>query len=128
MIAHAGAAGHRGRSATERALSEKFFLNTLPDDVGLFVTSCIHCLSTTSGTTVQSPFGHTLHGTKPNSLLQFDYIELGVGATGDKYILLFLEDHSGYSWMYPSVTKSAETASNSILDWCAAFGAPTKLM
>lgn len=128
VIAHTGAAGHRGRQATEKALAARFSWTTLSTDIRLFVRSCIHCLSTTGGETVPRPYGPAVHGTTPNALLQFDYIEMGLGSTGDKYILMLRDDHSGYSWFYPSETTSAETAAHALLDWCAAFGAPNQLM
>lgn len=128
VIAHTGAAGHRGRKATETALTSHYSWTTLSEDIGLFVRSCIHCLSTTGGETVPRPYGPALHGSTPNALLQFDYIEMGLGSTGDKYILMLRDDHSGYTWFYPTDTTSAETAAHALLDWCAAFGAPKQLM
>lgn len=128
VIAHTDPAGHCGRLATERALRQKFFWTTLPDEIALLVQSCIHCVSTTGGEKVPRPFGPALHGTIPNDLFQFDYIELGDSETGDKYILMVREDHSGYSWLYPATTTNAKTAEIALLDWSPAFGAPTGLM
>lgn len=128
IVAHTGAAGHRGAQATKDVLARFFVWSTLDEDITLFVKSCIHCLSTTGGETVPRPFGPALHGTMPNDLVQFDYIEMGTGRTGDKYILMVRDDHSGYCWFYPAVTTTAETAAHALLDWCAAFGAPAAFM
>lgn len=128
IIAHTGAAGHRGRDATEQALANRFQWSTLPEDIALFTKSCIHCLSTTGGETVPRPFGPALHGTKPNDLVQFDYIELGKSCTDEKYVLMLRDDHSGYCWLYPSTDQTAESTANALLDWCAAFGAPSSFM
>lgn len=46
-------------------------------DVRAFVRACIHCLSTAGGEKVPRPFGPSVHRTKANDLLQFDYIYLG---------------------------------------------------
>lgn len=67
-ITHTGAAGHRGREATELALAQHFRWS---DDVRLFVRSCIHCLSKTEGETLPRPHGPALLGTCTNYLVQF---------------------------------------------------------
>lgn len=38
------------------------------------------------------------------------------------------DDHSVYSWLYTAHTKDADTATNTLLDWGTAFGAPSSLM
>ena len=128
VISHTSAAGHRGRASTLRTLSSLFYWDSIVEDVGLFVKACIHCLSTTGGDRVPRPFAPAVHGTKPNDLVQFDYIHMAQCATGDKYILMIRDDHSGYTWFYPSPTTSAEQASHALIDWCAAFGAPVSFM
>lgn len=128
VIAHTSAGGHRGKLATKTAISEKFSWSTLSEDVDLFVASCIHCLSTTGGEKIPRPFGPAVFGTSPNELLQFDFLELGKSTTGDKYVLMLRDDHSGYTWIYPSITTDAEHAATAVIDWCAAFGPPSTLM
>lgn len=100
----------------------------MSEDIRLLVKPCIHCLSTSGGKAVAHPFGPTLHGTNPNDLVQFDFIERGVGKTGQKYILMSRDDHSSYCWFYSDAKTSAETTAHALLDWCAAFGTPSGLM
>lgn len=128
VIAHTSAAGHRGQDATSTALKQKFSWRTLSADVKSFTRSCLHCLSTTGGTMVPRPFGPAVHGVKPNDLLQFDYLELGAGSTGQKYVLLLRDDHSGYCWLFPFGNTNAENAAHAIVDWCASFGVPAGLI
>ena len=128
IIAHTGLAGHRGRDATERALMSKFIWSTLSDDVRLFVRSCIHCLSTLGGEKIPRPFGPAVHGTKPNDLLQFDYIELGPSNNGDKYVLMMRDDHSDFKLFYCFPNTNAENAATAIVEWCSLFGVPNALM
>lgn len=59
-----------------------------------------------------------------NDLIQFEYIELGKSTTGDKYVLMIREDHSGYAWFYPTVNTEAEQAANALVDCSADFGPP----
>ena len=128
VIAHTGPSGHRGQSATETALRKRFFWSTMTTDVRSFVRACIHCLSTVGGRKVPRPFVPAVHGTKPNDLLLFDYIDLGPSTVGDRYVLMLKDDHSGYCWFYPHGDTSPVNAADAITDWCAAFGVPNGLM
>lgn len=128
IIAHTGPSGHRGAASTESTLRQSFFWSTLTSDVRTFVRSCIHCLSTIGGERVPRPFGSSVHGTSPNELLQFDYIEIAPSGTGDKYVLMLRDDHSDYKWFFAFADTSAENAAQVIIDWSAAFGVPKMLM
>jgi transposase InsO family protein len=128
VIAHTGPSGHRAIAATLNALRSCFHWSTMTSDVQAFVRACIHCLSTVGGGKVPRPFGPAVHGTKPNDLLQFDYIELGPSQAGDKYVLMLRDDHSDYKWFFAFAGESAENAALAIIDWCAAFGVPNCLM
>lgn len=129
IISHTGAPSHRGRLATEQSLAPHYSWSTLSADIRLFVQSCIHCISTTGGV---RPFlvhlAQLFTAQKLNSLLQFYYIEICLNPTGEKCILMLRDYHSGYSWLYPSGTMSAGTASHTILDWTTAFVVPSQLM
>lgn len=83
-----GAAGHRSTSATREVAPQEFEWSTMNEDVNLFVSSCAHCISTAGGGKVPRPFRPALFGTKPNKLVQFDYIELGPSRTGKKYVVM----------------------------------------
>ena len=87
-----------------------------------------HCLSTQGGEKVPRPFGPAVHGTAPNDLVQFDYIEIGPSNTGEKYVLMVRDDHSDYKWFFPFANTNAENAAIAIIDWCAAFTVPKSLM
>ena len=128
IIAHTSASGHRGADATERSLRKQFFWTSLTADVHNFVRSCIHCLSTTGGQKIPRPFGPAVHGTRPNELLQFDYIEIGPANNGEKYILMLRDDHSDYKWFFMFPATTAANAAMAIVDWCGAFNPPTGLM
>ena len=128
IIAHTGAAGHRGRDATERALKSVFKWSTLAEDVRAFVRACIQCLSTLGGEKIPRPFGPSVRGTSPNDLLQFDYIELGPSLNGDKYVLMLRDDHSDYKLFYSFPDTNAENSATAIVEWCSMFGVPNTLM
>jgi transposase InsO family protein len=128
VIAHTGPSGHRGQAVTESALRQHYYWSTMSADVRSFVRACIHCLSTVGGGKIPRPYGPSVHGTSPNDLLQFDYIEIGPGHKGEKYVLMLRDDHSSYAWFFPFAETSAENAAIALIDWCAAFGVPQGLM
>lgn len=128
IIAHTGPSGHRGATSTESTLKKYYFWSTLSADTKAFLSACIHCLSTTGGKKVPRPFGPAAHGTKPNDLLQFDYIEIAPGHNNEKYVLMLRDDHSNYAWFFSTADTCAEQAATAIIDWCAAFGVPKMLM
>jgi Integrase zinc binding domain len=73
VIAHAGAAGHRGINATIAALDELFEWASMAEDVSAFINGFLHCMMTMSGK-IPRPLGETLHATKPNELIHFDFL------------------------------------------------------
>lgn len=82
MILHTSDASHCGREATGSILEKNFFWFTLRKDISIFVISCIDYLSTIGGDNVPRDFGPSLHGTKPNDLLKFEYISFVMASTG----------------------------------------------
>lgn len=67
-------------------------------------------------------------GPAPNNLLQFDNEDLGEGAVGHQYAIMFCNDHSGYCWAIAFFITTAKDAAVAIQDWCEAFeipGSPT---
>lgn len=102
--------------------------STVAGDIKTFVASCIHCLSSTGGGRVPRPYDPVAHGTDPNDLLQFDYIEIAPADTGEKYVLMLRDDHSSYCWLFAFVDTLAANAARAINDWCAALGVPKALM
>lgn len=69
-----------------------------------------------------------MRGTKPDDVLQFDYIELGPSSDGDKYVLMLREAHSSYAWFFAFSDTPAENGARGTVDWSAAFGVPDGLM
>lgn len=119
---------HRGFTVTESNLRRHFNCLTLTPYIKAFVGTCVHCLSTLGGDRFPHPFGPVVHGDRPNSLLQFDYLELGPGDNGDKYVLMLRDYHSNYVWMFTFAGNMTENAAHTIIDWCSAFGIPIGLM
>lgn len=105
-IAHAGNAGHRGADSTWDALRKEFTWADQREDVRNFVSSCLLCLLSNSGNKVPRPLSSTLHASRPNEIIHFDYLFLGQSNKQFKYVLVVKEDLSGYVWLEPN--NSAE--------------------
>ena len=43
----------------------------------------------------------------------------------DQYVLVILEDVSGYTWLQPSRARTANGTMEDFVRWCATFGPPT---
>jgi hypothetical protein len=47
-------------------------------DVKVFVQNCLHCVATIPGHKVPRPLGPQLLATKPNEILHFDFLYIGL--------------------------------------------------
>lgn len=83
-------------------LTEHFPWSTLQEDISFFVLSCILCRSAMRDETVPRRLAPAVHGTASNDLVQFDYIVMGLTATGKIYIVIVCNDDRGYACLYPS--------------------------
>lgn len=123
-IAHAGQAGHRGADATVAAIREEFVWNGVTTDAREFVSNCLLCVLSRSGSAVPRPLSQTLHATKPNDVLHFDYLFLGKSTADDKYVFVLKDDFSGYAWVTPTSNATAEHAAETLARWQRTFTAP----
>lgn len=55
-----------------------------------------------SGATVPRPLFQTLHASKPNDVLRFDYLFLGKSDGDKKYVFVVKDDFSRYAWVTPT--------------------------
>ena len=74
IVSHCGAMGHRGKDATESVIRENFLWKGLSADVTSFVQGCLHCIATRTGEVVPRPYGHSLHGARPNEVLHVEFL------------------------------------------------------
>lgn len=69
-----------------------------------------------------------MHGTAPNSLFKINFFALRQSTTGDNYVLMIRDDHSGYGWIYPIPNSMADQGAHALLYRCFAFRAPLSSM
>lgn len=98
-IAHGGKAGHRGGEATAASLRVEFVWKGLTTDAKDFVSNCLLCVRSRSGSKVPRPLSSTLNASKPNEVLHFDYVYLGDGDNENRYVFILKDDFSGYVWL-----------------------------
>jgi Integrase zinc binding domain len=95
--AHGRSAKHRAYEATLGAIKEYVAWTTMAKDVKVFVQNCLHCAATIPGDKVPRPLGTQLHATKPNEILHFDFLCIGLSRDGKyQYLLLLKDDLIGY--------------------------------
>jgi Integrase core domain len=72
---------------------------------------------------VPRPLGTQLHATKPNEILHFDFLYIGLSRDGKyQYLLLLKDDLGGYLWLVPCRTADAAATVNALMRWLAVFG------
>jgi Integrase zinc binding domain len=65
-------------AATLGAIKEYVTWTTMAKDVKVFVQNCLHCVAALPGDKVPRPLGTQLHATKPNEILHFDFLYIGL--------------------------------------------------
>ena len=121
VAAHCGAACHRSIQSTLHALKEGYIWTNMEADTKVFVKNCIHCLVAKAGSRVPRPLSETLHASRPNEVIHFDFLFMGNGRDGLKYVLVIRDDLSGYLWLCPAIAADASTASSEIARWMRVF-------
>jgi hypothetical protein len=85
--------GHRAYEPTLRAIKEYVAWTTMAKHVKVFVQNCLHCVATIPGDNVPRPSGTQLYATKPNEILHFEFLYIGLSRYGKyQYLLLFKDD------------------------------------
>jgi transposase InsO family protein len=106
--AHCRSAGNRAYEATFGAIKEYVAWTTMAKDVKVFVPR---------------PLGTQLHATKPNEILHFDFLYIGLSRDGKyQYLLLLNDDLSGYLWLVSCRTADAAATVDALMRWLAVFG------
>jgi Integrase zinc binding domain len=118
--AHCRSARHRAYEATLGAIKEYVAWTTIAKDVKVFVQNCLHCVATIPGDKVPRPLGTRLHAIKPNDILHFDFLYIGLSRYRRyQYILLLKDDLSGYIWLVPCHMADTPATVDALMRWFA---------
>lgn len=74
-----------------------------------------------SGEKIPRCLSLTLHGTRSNEVVHFDYFYMGASSTKVRYIFVIKNDLSSYIWLVPTKLADAEHAANSLSRWIRSF-------
>jgi Integrase core domain/Integrase zinc binding domain len=121
--AHCRSAGLRAYEETLTAIKEYLAWTTMAKNVKVFVQNCLHCVATIPGDKVPRPLGTQLHATKPNEILNFDFLYIGLSSDGKyQYLIILKDDLSGYLWLVPCRTADAAATVDAMMRWFGVFG------
>ncbi|KAJ8558819.1 hypothetical protein ON010_g8630 [Phytophthora cinnamomi] len=121
VVAHAGAAGHRGVAATLKHLNDVFIWDGMDESVRNFVDGCLHCMRV-DGTKVPRPFGEAVHATKPNEVIHFDYLSMPASSNEVCYVLVLKDDMSGFVELVPCSAATSSEVFIALTDWFKRYG------
>jgi Integrase zinc binding domain len=114
--AHCRYEGHRAYEATLGAIKEYVAWSTIAKDVKVFVQNWLRCVATIPGDKVPRPLGRQLHATKPDEILHFNFLYIGLSIDRKyQYLLLLKDDLSGYIWLVPCRTADAAATADAFM-------------
>ena len=122
VVAHAGAMGHRGGSATCQALKDHFVWMGMDNDVKAFVSNCLQCMCV-AGEMVPTPLGEALHAVGPNQLIHCDFLSMPGG-----YVHVIVDDASRFCQLTWHDRCRAQESVEAMQQWFAYFGVVTDWM
>ena len=121
VVGHFGPSGHRGNEATLSILRASYTWENMEGDCAEFVAMSLHCLTGKTGYKIPRPLSVTLNGMKPNEVIHIDFLYMGHGIDGLKYILVIRDDISSYLWLIPTGKADAEAAADGLTGWIRVF-------
>jgi hypothetical protein len=111
--AHCRSAGHRAYEATLGTIKEYVAWTTMVKDFKVFVQNCLHRVATIPGYKVPLT---QLHANKPNEILYFDFLYIGLSRDRKyQYSLLLKDVLSGYLWLVPCRTADAAATVDALM-------------
>ena len=131
VVAHAGAAGHRGMEPTINQLRTRFCWPGMEQQARAFIRQCILCVKTRGNKVVPRPLGKALQGAAPGDALHMDFVSM-VEATGSsgvaKGLLVLKDGFSAHVTLWPADAYDAATAEEAVVAWAALHGVPRILV
>jgi transposase InsO family protein len=120
IIAHSSHSGHRNFKETLSNLTKTFTWMNMKKEIQDFCKSCHHCQLFNKNRFIYRPFGQTLLASKPNEILQFDFLFIHSG----RYILLLMDKFSSFCLLRYCENADAPAVLDALLHWQAMFGIP----
>lgn len=123
IVAHQGAAGHRGVDTTWRNVREFFQWESMERDVRKFVSTCLHCARSRGGHVIPRPLLRTIAATAPNELIHFDFMHVHSSPEQPVEALLVVrDDFSHFVMLFPCEKQDSDVTVHGLQQWFALFG------
>jgi hypothetical protein len=118
---HFRSVGYRAYKETLGAVKEFVAWTTMTKNVKV-VCRIVCTVATIHGDKVPRPLFTQLHATKPNEILHFDFLYIGLSRDGKYQCLPLLKDDlSGYLWLVLCRTADAAATIDALMRWFAVF-------
>ena len=121
VIAHTAGGGHRGIETTLRNVKKYFQWKQMAQDVKTFCRTCLHC-TVNQNEVIPRPLAETLHATKPNQVLHYDFLYIGKMDPENIYVLVLKDDFSNFVELVPCKKADHFAVVDALLDWYKRFG------
>ena len=135
VVAHAGAAGHRGSDVTQNLLRDRVYWPGMTEEVHTFLNGCLLCAKTQGGKVKPRPLGRALSGKQPGESLHMDYLSLTEAWENiegpepcSKGILVAKDGLSGYVLLSAASKFDSSQTETSAVQWASIFGVPEILV
>jgi hypothetical protein len=79
-------------------------------------------VATSGGIRTPRPLGESIHAERPNQVLHFDFLYMGVSNMGAKYVLILKDDFSGFCMLHVCKDADSETTVTALMKWSSLFG------
>jgi Integrase zinc binding domain len=104
---HCRFAGHRAHEATLGTVKDYVAWAIMTKYVKVFVKICLHCVATVPRDKVQRPLSTLLHALKPDEMLHFDFLCIGLSIDGNYQFKILLKDNLiGHPWLVTCQTAN----------------------
>ena len=121
VIAHTAGGGHRGIETTLRNVKKYFQWTQMAQDVKTFCRTCLHC-TVNQNEVIPRPLAETLHASKPNQVLHYDFLYIGKMDPENIYVLVLKDDFSNFVELIPCKKADHFAVVDALLDWYKRFG------
>ena len=121
---------HQGVSRTVGFISQKYWWETLRDDVSAFIKQCELCAKRKTGKRVIAPLGDALVAREFLDVVSLDIVgPLPVTERGNKYLLTFIDHFTRYCEAIPIARQDTETIARVfVTKIITQLGVPKKLL
>ena len=82
----------------------------------LSTNACTYCQSTKGQIRATREQAHTLHASKPDEILHFDYLYMSEGEHNGKYILILKDEFGSFVWLVKTRTCDTDIAVEALND------------